>query len=42
MDQIICDNINLNKMIEYLIYSKYYNEKEISDEDFIAKMKLLI
>lgn len=41
MDQIICDYYNLKIMIEYLMYSKFYNEKEISDDDFISKMKNL-
>ena len=30
-----CDFQKLKKMIEYLIYSKYINDKPITDEEFI-------
>lgn len=39
--QINCTNKNLKDLMEYLIYSKYYNEKELLDDDFIIKIKLI-
>jgi hypothetical protein len=34
-----CEFQKLKKMIEYLIYSKYINNKTITDEDFIKNNK---
>ena len=39
MIKIICGFNELKQMIEYLIYSKYKDNKLISDEEFINKFK---
>ena len=39
MIQIKCEFNELKQMIEYLIYSKYKDNKLISDDKFILKFK---
>lgn len=35
LDEIICDQEDLIKMMEYLIYNKYMNNKKCTDDEFI-------
>lgn len=41
LDEVICDQEDLIKMMEYLIYNKYMNNKKCTDEDFINNISMI-